>query len=97
MKTLSTLAAVMCAATFAVAAQAADSVAKIQMDQAEVNYDMARKQAADQEKSAMAQCGALSGDAKSQCKKNAEAAHDKAMAEAKANMDKAKADYKATK
>ena len=44
----------------------------------------------------MAQCGALSGDAKSQCKKNAEAAHDKSMGDAKANLDKAKADYKAT-
>jgi len=44
----------------------------------------------------MAQCGALSGDAKIHCKKNAEAAHDKSMADAKANLDKAKADYKAT-
>ena len=61
-----------------------DSVAKIQKDQAEA-ATMAKKQAADQEKSAMAQCGALSGDAKSQCKKNAEAAHDKSMADAKAN------------
>jgi hypothetical protein len=52
--------------------------------------------AADEEKSAMAQCGALSGDAKIHCKKNAEAAHDKSMADAKANLDKAKADYKAT-
>jgi hypothetical protein len=53
--------------------------------------------AADEEKSAMAQCGALRGDAKSQCKKNAEAMHDKAMADAKADLEKAKADYKATK
>ena len=33
----------------------------------------------------MAQCGALSGDAKDQCRKNAKAAHDKAMADAEAS------------
>ena len=53
--------------------------------------------AADEEKSAMAQCGALSGDAKSQCKKNAEATYKKTMADADAAHDKAKADYKANK
>ena len=58
----------MCAASFAFPAQAADSVAKIQKDQAENSYEMAKKQAADEEKSAMAQCGALSGDAKSMYK-----------------------------
>ncbi len=97
MKTLTTLAGVVCAATLAFSAQAADSVAKIQKDQAETSYDMAKKMAADEEKAALAQCGALSGDAKSQCKKNAEAAHDKSMADAKANLEKAKAEYKATK
>ena len=62
MKTLPTVAAVACAAAFAFPAQAADSAAKIQKDQAETSYEMAKKQAADEEKTAMAQCGALSGE-----------------------------------
>jgi hypothetical protein len=97
MKTLTTLAAAAFAAALSVGAHAADSIAKIQKDQAELSYDMARKQAAADEKSAKAQCDVMAGDARSQCRRNAEAAHDKTMADAKANLDKAKADYKATK
>jgi len=97
MNKLSTLVAVACAATFAFSAQAADSVAKVQKNQAEASYEMAKKHAAADQKSALAQCDVMSGDAKSMCRKNAEATHDKTMADAKANLEKAKADYKATK
>ena len=56
---------------------------------------MAMKQA--DEKSAMAQCGTMSGESKEQCKKDAEATYKKTLADVDAAHDKAKADYKATK
>ena len=67
------------------------------MKQADSTYDMTKKQAKADEKSAIAQCDTLSGDAKSQCKKDAEAKYKKTMADAEASHDKAKADYKAKK
>jgi hypothetical protein len=97
MKTIATLAAAVCAATIAFSVPAAESVAKMQKDQAESNYKMAKKQANADEKSAMAQCKTMSGDAEKQCKKDATATHDKTMADAKDSYDKAKADYKASK
>ena len=81
MKTLATLAALACAATFTLSAQAVDSPARIQKEQAEASYKMAKKQAKADEESAEAQCKTLSGDARKQCKKDADAAHDKTMAE----------------
>jgi hypothetical protein len=91
------LAGVLAAMTFALPAAAADDAAKMSMKQADGSYDMAKKQAKADEKSAMAQCGTMSGDAKDQCKKNAEATYKKTMADVDASHDKAKADYKATK
>ena len=65
------LAAVLSTMTFALPAAAADDAAKASMKQADETYDMAKKQAKADEKSAHAQCGTMSGDAKSQCKKDA--------------------------
>ena len=80
------LAGVLAAMTSAFPAFAADDA-----------YSMVKKQAKADEKSAMAQCGTMSGEAKEQCKKDAKAAHDKTMADAEATHDKARADYKANK
>ncbi len=91
------LAGALAAMTFAFPAAAADDAAKASMKQADTTHDMAKKQAKADEKSAMAQCGPMSGDAKDQCKKNAEATYKKTMADADAAHDKAKADYKAMK
>ena len=96
MKTYATLlAGALAAMTFALPAVAADDAAKASMKQADSTYDMTKKQAKADEKSAMAQCDTMSGDAKSQCKKDAEATYKKTMADAEASHDKAKADYKA--
>ena len=43
---------------------------------------MAKKQAKADEKSALAQCGTMSGEAKDQCKKDAKATYKKTMADA---------------
>ena len=59
--------------TFALPAVAADDAVKASMKQADSSYDMTKKQAKADEKSAVAQCDTKSGDAKSQCKKDAEA------------------------
>ena len=75
----------------------ADDAVKATMKQADTTHDAAKKQAKADEKSAMAQCGTMSGDAKDQCKKTAEANYKKTMADADAAHDKAKADYKANK
>jgi hypothetical protein len=97
MKTIATLAAAVCATVFAFSVQAADDAAKAQKDQAENTYKMSKKQATADERSDMAQCKTMSGDAEKQCKKDATAKHDKTMADAKDAYTKAKADYKADK
>ena len=85
------------AAAFSLPTYAADAAAKATMKTADDSYGMSKKQAKADEKSAMAQCGTMSGDAKSQCKKDAEATYKKTMADAEATHDKAKADYKAAR
>jgi hypothetical protein len=70
--------------TFALPAIAADDAVKASMKQADSSYDMTKKQAKADEKSALAQCDTMSGDAKSQCKKDAEAMYKKTMADAEA-------------
>ena len=62
------LAGAFAAMTFALPAVAADDAVKASMKQADSSYDMAKKQAKADEKSAMAQCDTKTGDAKSQCK-----------------------------
>jgi hypothetical protein len=91
------LAGVLAAMTSAFPAIAAADAAKAQLKQADDAYSMAKKQAKADEKSAMAQCGTMSGEAKERCKKDAKATHDRTMADAEATHDKAKADYKANK
>ena len=56
---------------------------------ADTTFKTSKKQATADEKSAMAQCKTMSGDAKDQCKKDATAKHDKTMADAKDVHDKA--------
>jgi hypothetical protein len=97
MKALVTFAALACAGGLSFTAQAGGviedrvgSTAKTSMKQADDTHAMAQTQAKANEKSALAQCGAMSGDAKSQCKKGAEAAYKKAMADADAVHEKAK-------
>ena len=59
------LAGALAALSFTFPAAAADDAAKMTMKQADGTHDMAKKQAKADEKSAEAQCGPMSGDAKS--------------------------------
>ena len=84
--------------TFALPAAAADDAAKASMKQADDTHVMAKKQAKADEKSAMAQCGTMSGDAKEPVQEGRRRpTYKKTMADADAAHDKAKADYKAHK